>query len=46
MDALIPFCETLEKDADLKKAVDAAEEGANSTKGMKASFGRGKFPNL
>ena len=42
MDALIPFCETLEKEGDLGKAVEAAEEGANSTRGMKAKFGRGK----
>lgn len=41
MDALIPFCETLEKDVDLTKAVDAAEKGAKSTSGMKAKFGRG-----
>jgi len=43
MDALIPFCETLEKDADLSKAVEAAEQGAKSTSGMKAKFGRGKM---
>lgn len=42
MDALIPFCESLEKDADLQKAVEAAEVGADSTAGMKAKFGRGK----
>ncbi|EMD01014.1 hypothetical protein BAUCODRAFT_192470 [Baudoinia panamericana UAMH 10762] len=43
MDALIPFCETLEKDVDLKKAVEAAEEGAKSTSGMQAKFGRASY---
>lgn len=43
MDALIPFCEVLEKEADLLKAVEAAEAGADSTAGMKAKFGRGKY---
>nr|POF08106.1 dihydroxyacetone kinase 1 [Quercus suber] len=42
MDVLIPFCETLEKDCDLSKAVAAAEQGARSTSGMKARFGRGE----
>ena len=41
MDTLIPFCETLEKSANFSKAVDAAEEGAKTTSGMKAKFGRG-----
>ena len=41
MDTLIPFSETFAKDGDFNKAVDAADEGANSTSGMKASFGRG-----
>lgn len=41
MDTLIPFCETLEKEADFSKAVTAAENGAKSTAGMKAKFGRG-----
>lgn len=43
MDALIPFCESLEKNADFGKAVQAAEVGADSTAGMKAKFGRGEF---
>lgn len=43
MDALIPFAEVFEKDGDLAKAVEAAEEGARSTAGMKASFGRGEL---
>ena len=42
MDTLIPFCETFQKDADFSKAVEAAEGGAKSTVGMKASFGRGE----
>lgn len=42
MDTLIPFCETLERDMDLGKAVEAAENGAKSTSGMKATFGRGE----
>lgn len=42
MDTLIPFSESFEKDGDFNKAVQAAEDGAKSTSGMKASFGRGK----
>lgn len=41
MDTLIPFCETLQQMQDLEKAVVAAEEGAKSTSGAKATFGRG-----
>lgn len=44
MDTLIPFCETFEKDG-FAKAVQAAEQGAESTAGMKAKFGRGEFDN-
>ena len=40
MDALVPFVETLAKTGDVKTACDAAEQGSNSTKGMKASLGR------
>ena len=43
MDTLIPFNETFEKSGDLGKAVDAAEDGAKGTSGMKASFGRGEL---
>ncbi len=43
MDALIPFCEGLEGEADLGRAVEAAEKGAESTRGMKATFGRGEL---
>jgi len=42
MDTLIPFCETFEQSGNYAKAVGAADEGARSTSGMKASFGRGK----
>ncbi|KAF7187295.1 Dihydroxyacetone kinase 1 [Pseudocercospora fuligena] len=43
MDTLIPFCQSLEKDGDLGKAVNAAETGAKSTSGMKAKFGRASY---
>ncbi|KAF2770996.1 Dak1-domain-containing protein [Teratosphaeria nubilosa] len=43
MDTLIPFCETFEKTSDLLNAVEAAEKGAESTKGMKAKFGRATY---
>ncbi|KAF2156586.1 dihydroxyacetone kinase [Myriangium duriaei CBS 260.36] len=40
VDALGPFVETLEKTSDIKKAAQAAQTGADKTKGMKASLGR------
>jgi dihydroxyacetone kinase len=40
VDALHPFVETLSETGDLKKAAEAARDGAESTKGMKASLGR------
>lgn len=43
MDALIPFCESFEASDDLAQAAKAADVGAQSTRGMKASFGRGEF---
>ncbi|KAI9753639.1 MAG: hypothetical protein M4579_005048 [Chaenotheca gracillima] len=43
MDSLIPFCETFAEHGDLQRAVRAAEEGANSTKGMQARFGRATY---
>lgn len=46
MDTLIPFGETLQKDSDFAKAVDAAEQGARSTGGMKAKFGRGTSESI
>jgi dihydroxyacetone kinase len=42
MDTLIPFCETFEIDG-FEQAVKAAEEGAKSTGGMKAKFGRATY---
>lgn len=42
MDTLIPFCETFEKEG-IEKAMKAAEEGASSTGGMKAKFGRATY---
>ena len=43
MDALAPFVEVLEKTGDVKKAAEAAKEGADKTKGMKASLGRAVY---
>lgn len=43
MDTLIPFCETMESTTDFAKAVDAAEQGAQSTSEMKAKFGRATY---
>lgn len=40
MDALYPFVETLSKTGDVDSAAKAAEQGAQGTKGMKASLGR------
>lgn len=40
VDALAPFVEQLGKTGDVQKAAQAADEGAKSTKGMKASLGR------
>lgn len=40
MDALYPFVETLSKTGDVDSAAKAAAEGAQGTKGMKASLGR------
>ena len=33
---------SIERDVDLNKACEAAQSGADSTRGMKAKFGRGK----
>jgi triose/dihydroxyacetone kinase / FAD-AMP lyase (cyclizing) len=43
MDALIPFCDTLERTVDFESAVKAAEAGAEQTRGMKARFGRATY---
>ena len=43
MDALVPFVDVLRKTANVKKAAEAAKEGAAKTKGMKASLGRSVY---
>lgn len=43
MDTLIPFCESLQKDGDLGKAVEEAERGAKATANMKAKYGRATY---
>ena len=43
MDALAPFVDVLKKTGNVKKAAEAAKEGANKTKGMKASLGRSVY---
>ncbi|MCJ1474850.1 hypothetical protein MMC13_003510 [Lambiella insularis] len=40
MDALYPFVKTLERTGNTKEAAEAAQKGAESTRGMKASLGR------
>jgi triose/dihydroxyacetone kinase / FAD-AMP lyase (cyclizing) len=43
MDALVPFVETLSEYGDVRRAAEAAEKGAEETKGMKASLGRAVY---
>ncbi|KAI6863484.1 hypothetical protein KC318_g20927 [Hortaea werneckii] len=43
MDSLIPFCESIEREVDPNKACEAAQSGADSTRGMKAKFGRATY---
>jgi len=43
MDALVPFVETLGSTGDVKKAAEAAREGAEKTKHLKASLGRSVY---
>lgn len=43
MDVLIPFINTLSESKDFAKAVDVAEQKADSTKDMKAKFGRATY---
>jgi dihydroxyacetone kinase len=43
VDALEPFIEQLVTTNDLKKAAQAAKEGSDATKGMKASLGRSVY---
>lgn len=40
VDALAPFIDELRSSGDVQKAAEAAEQGAQQTKGMKASLGR------
>jgi dihydroxyacetone kinase len=40
MDALFPFVKTLSQTESIEKAAAAAQQGAQGTKGMKASLGR------
>ncbi|KAG8530403.1 uncharacterized protein KY384_004905 [Bacidia gigantensis] len=43
MDALVPFVQELEASKDVKKAAEKAKQGAEKTKGMKASLGRSVY---
>ncbi|KIX04461.1 dihydroxyacetone kinase [Rhinocladiella mackenziei CBS 650.93] len=43
MDALVPFVDTLTNTGDVKKAAEAAREGTEKTKSMKASLGRAVY---
>lgn len=43
MDALIPFVETLSATGDITKAVESAHDGAESTRKLKAKFGRASY---
>ncbi|KAI9691432.1 MAG: hypothetical protein M1822_007503 [Bathelium mastoideum] len=43
MDALIPFCDTMQETSNLELAVSAAEEGARATATMKPKFGRASY---
>ena len=43
VDALVPFVDTLNSTGDVKKAGEAAKEGAEKTKAMKASLGRAVY---
>ncbi len=43
MDALVPFVNVLKDTGNVKKAAEAAKEGADKTKGMKASLGRSVY---
>ena len=43
VDALYPFVETLARTGDLKAAATAAQEGAERTRGMRASLGRSVY---
>lgn len=43
IDALIPFCSTLAKTSDVKAAAQAARDGTEATKHLKASLGRSVY---
>lgn len=43
MDALVPFVDVLKTTGDIKQAARAAKDGADKTKGMKASLGRSVY---
>ncbi|RAL14628.1 putative dihydroxyacetone kinase (DakA) [Aspergillus homomorphus CBS 101889] len=43
VDALVPFCKTLHDSKDVHAAAQAAQEGTDSTKHMKASLGRSVY---
>ncbi|PYH93689.1 dihydroxyacetone kinase [Aspergillus ellipticus CBS 707.79] len=43
LDALVPFCTQLQRAKDIHIAAKAAQEGTDSTKGMKASLGRSVY---
>jgi len=43
MDALVPFIDTLASSGNVKKAAEAATDGAEKTKHMKASLGRAVY---
>ncbi|KAJ5107141.1 Dihydroxyacetone kinase 1 [Penicillium angulare] len=43
MDALVPFCDTLYAKKDVHAALNAAKEGTEATKNMKASLGRSVY---
>lgn len=43
MDSLIPFCEVYASSGSLQEAAKAAQEGAESTKTLKAQYGRASY---
>ncbi|KAE8408070.1 Dak1 domain-containing protein [Aspergillus pseudonomiae] len=43
IDALVPFCDTLRDTKDVHAAAQAAQEGTEATKSMKASLGRSVY---
>ena len=45
IDTLQPFVDSLREDGDVKKAVDKAKEGCESTKKLQAKFGRASYVN-